>query len=64
MIDYTYMDNVRARIGLRKEAIGKACGIPTDRVGEILRGKNNPRVEDLEAVLNELGLMLIIQPKD
>lgn len=60
MVDYEYIENARKRVKVKKGAIADACRIPARRVGEILAGSSHTKVEDLEAVLNEIGLTLSV----
>lgn len=60
MIDYAVIELHRRRLGVRKAAISKSTGIHSRRLGVILSGMGNPRINELEAICREVGLTLAV----
>ncbi len=59
-MDYTKLKETQKASKYNVQELAKEVGMPRERMGEILRGKSDPRVSDLEAVCAALGLEVVV----
>ncbi len=63
MIDYTALETARKALNIRKSALATSVGMPPRRLGDILKGRIDARVSELEAIAAHLGLTVRIAPR-
>ena len=60
-MEYTAIEAARKAAKMSKTELAKAVGMASRRLGDILKGRIDPRVSELEAIAAYLKLTLAIQ---